>query len=103
MIRGTTPTHTFNIDDEGFDTSMLVKVNVLYGQDDELLFRKKHSDCTITDKTISTKLTREESLMFSHDKCAQIQLVAESVDGEYYESAIMTFSVGKLLDDGVLE
>lgn len=103
MIRGTTPTHTFDIGDESFDTSTLVKVNILYGQDDELLFRKKHAACTIDGRTISTKLTRQESLLFSHEKLAQVQIVAEDVSGETFETDVMTFAVGKLLDDGVLE
>lgn len=103
MIRGTTPPHTFVIKNEDFDTSTIVKVNVLYSQDYHLLFRKKHEDCVVSDNTISTKLTREESLMFVHNKPAQIQLVYETSDGDVQATDIMTCVIGRLLDDGELE
>lgn len=103
MIRGTTPTHYFDIKDDGLDASVIAKVNVLYGQDDKLLFKKKTTECTVTDKTISTKLTREQSLMFDYKKPAQIQLIAETPTGDILETIVMTVGVDKLLDDGVIE
>lgn len=103
MIRGTTPTHTFTIKNDEIDTSVLAKINVLYGQDDKMLFKKKTADCKLDGKTIATKLTREESLMFNDKKPAQIQLVGETKNGDYIETIVMVIGVDKLLDDGVLE
>lgn len=103
MIRGTTPTHYFDIKDEGVDKSVISKVNVLYGQDDKLLFKKKTSDCVVEDKTITTKLTRDESLMFDHTKPAQVQLLVETLGGETLETIVEEIGVDKLLDDGVVE
>ena len=100
MIRGTTPTHYFVAPCE---VEQISKVNVLYGQDDVLLFKKKTSDCTIDGSNISVKLTRDETLKFNHKKPAQVQAVVELVNGNVIESLIETIGVDKLLDDGVIE
>lgn len=100
MIRGTTPTHYFTAP---CDTSTIAKVNVLYAQDDTLLFKKVTADCKIDGQTISTKLTREESLMFNHKKAAQVQAVIETTGGDVIESIVETIGVDKLLYDGVIE
>lgn len=103
MIRGTTPTHYFPIENDELDTSTLVKINVLYGQDDKLLFKKKTADCRVENNTIITKLTREETLKFDHKKPAQVQVIAETENKDVIETLVMTVGVDKLLDDGVLE
>ena len=100
MIRGTTPTHYF---DSPCDVSLIDKVNILYGQNDKLLFKKKTDDCQIDGQTISTKLTREETLLFDHKKAVQIQAVIKTVGGDFIESLIITVGVDKLLDDGGIE
>lgn len=100
MIRGTTPTHYFTPPCKGEN---IAKVNILYAQDDKLLFKKKTADCTIEDSRVSVKLTREESLMFNHKKPAQVQAVIEQINGDVIESIVETIGVDKLLDDGVIE
>ena len=100
MIRGTTPTHYFTAP---CDPSTIDKINVLYGQDDELLFKKVTADCKIDGTTISTKLTREESLLFNHKKAAQVQAVILTTGGDVLESLVKNIGVSKLLDDGVIE
>ena len=103
MIRGTTPTHYFDIKNNEINTSMLGKINVLYGQNDKLLFKKKTEDCKLENNTIITKLTREESLKFDHKQPAQVQIVVETKNGDIIETVVMTIGVDKLLDDGELE
>ena len=102
MIRGTTPTHYW---DSPVDVNVISKVNVLYAQDDKLLFKKKTPDCDIDKDTgvISTRLTREESLMFNHKSAAQVQAIIETAGGDVIESLVLTIGVDKLLDDGVIE
>lgn len=100
MIRGTTPTHYFEVP---LDGESIDKVNILYGQDDKLLFKKKTSDCIIDGSKISTKLTREETLLFDHKKPAQVQSVGVLRNGDVFESVIKTFGVDQLLDDGEIE
>lgn len=100
MIRGTTPTHWFTAP---CDPATIAKVNVLYAQDDQLILRKVTADCKIDGSKISTKLTREESLLFNHKKAAQLQAIIETTGGDVIESIVETIGVDKLLDDGVIE
>ncbi len=100
MIRGTTPTHWFTAP---CDPATIAKVNVLYAQDDVLILKKVTADCKIDGDQISTKLTREESLLFNHKKPAQVQAVIETTGGDVIESVAKNFGVDKLLDDGVIE
>lgn len=100
MIRGTTPTHYFTAP---CDSEYISKVNILYGQDDVLLFKKKTSDCTIEGSTITVKLNREDTLKFNHKKPAQVQVVIKTTHNDVLESLIETVGVDKLLDDGVIE
>lgn len=103
MIRGATYDQWFNIKTDGVDASVIAKVNVIYGQDDKQLFRKKTADCYVDGKTISTKLTREETLLFDHEKPAQIQVLIETPTGDVLETTVKEVGVDKLLDDGVIE
>ena len=100
MIRGTTPTCSFNVPCNGEN---IHKVNILFGQDDRLLFKKVTSDCTIDGSQVTAKLTREDTLRFNHKKPLQIQIVVEQTNGDVLESLIETIGVDKLLDDGVIE
>ena len=100
MIRGTTPTHYF---DTPCDVSLISKINILYAQDDNLLFKKVMGDCKFEGKTIVTELTREETLKFDHHKPAQVQAVIETITGKVIESLVETIGVDQLLDDGVIE
>ena len=103
MIRGATYNQWFNIKNEGVDASVIAKVNVLYGKDDKQLFRKKNADCTVEGNTIHTKLTRDETLMFDHNKPAQIQVIVETSTGDILETTVREVGIDKLLDDGVIE
>lgn len=100
MIRGTTPTHYFTApcSDENIE-----KVNVLYAQDDKLLFKKITEDCKIDGSIITVQLTREETLKFNHKKPAQVQAVILTTSGDIIESLVEVIGVDKLLDDGVIE
>lgn len=99
MIRGTTPKHTFTIP---FDTSELDDVRVIYGQDDDVLFKKETADCSLAGNTISVTLTQEETLKFDASKLAQIQLRVQKKNGEVLSTDVMVSYVGKCLDTEVL-
>lgn len=71
MIRGTTPTHTFEIP---FNTSMIASVRVVYAQDDAVIVTKCTEDCIFDGNTINVTLTQEDTLKFDCKKCVQIQL-----------------------------
>lgn len=99
MIRGTTPTHTFNLP---FDTSLIDKVRVLYAQNDAVILVKNESDCVANDDTITLKLTQEETFLFDRKLPVEIQVRILCNDGTVLTSVPYKVGVLKCLQDEVL-
>lgn len=99
MIRGTTPTHTFNIP---FDTSVIKEVRIIYAQDDIELFTKSTEDCELKDTNIIVTLTQQDTFKFDHKKCVQIQIRILTVYGEVLSSVIDKIGVSQCLSEEVL-
>lgn len=99
MIRGTTPTHTFNIP---FDTNLLSEVRVIYAQSDKVLFTKNNDDCTMNGNSISVTLTQHDTFKFDASKEVQIQLRVLTAAGEVLSSGVEIVGIAKCLDDEVL-
>ena len=97
MIRGSTPTHTFNLK---LDADLIHKVRVLYAQNDVCVLKKEDSDCIKNGQTIVVKLTQEDTLLFKEGK-VEIQLRVLTSTGESIPSKIHTVAVSKLLEDEV--
>lgn len=100
MIRGTTPTHVFNIP---FDTSEIKTVKIIYSQEDEKIIEKKTADCELTGKTITTTLTQEETLKLDCKKRVQIQLRILTKSGASMSTFVKILPVEKCLDNEVLK
>ncbi len=100
MIRGTTPTHKFNIP---FDTSDVAKVKVIYAQDDEILIVKGTDECVLEGNTITVTLSQQETFEFEYGKSLQIQLRILTNSGQSLVSVIETVGVSKCLDNEVME
>ena len=99
MIRGTTPTHTFNIP---FDTSMVKEVKILYAQDDVKLLEKKNGDCTLAGQSISVTLSQEDTFLFDSKKPVEIQIRVLTLGGDALASIPEKVGVSKCLDSEVL-
>lgn len=99
MIRGTTPTHIFQIP---FNADTLKEVRISYAQCDEVIVEKRTEDCTFDADTITVKLTQDETLKFSHGKTADIQLRVKLLDGNVLATRTMRVDVGEILNDEVL-
>jgi hypothetical protein len=99
MIRGTTPTHTFNIP---FDTSLVDEVKITYAQEDEIILTKGTTDCTLENNAIKVTLSQEDTFKFDHAKAVQIQIRILTVGGEALASVIEKVGVSKCLDNEVL-
>lgn len=99
MIRGTTPTHIFNIP---FDTSLVDEIKITYAQEDEIILIKGTTDCTLENSTISVTLSQEDTFKFDHTKAVQIQVRILTVNGEAFASIVEKVGVSKCLDDEVL-
>ena len=99
MIRGTTPTHTFNVP---IDTSTIKEVRILYAQDDALVLVKETKDCELGDGIVKTTLSQDDTFMFDCKKCVEVQIRVLTEGGEALASVPVKVSVSKCLHDEVL-
>ena len=100
MIRGTTPTHNFDIP---FDTSMVKEVKVIYAQNDVVILEKRTEDCQLNGNTISVTLTQEDTFKFDCKKHVEIQVRILANNGEVFSSIPHKVGVAKCLDKEVLK
>lgn len=97
MIRGTTPTHTFEIP---VSTDSIDKLEILYAQRDEPLFIKKKEDCELSGKSIQVTLSQEDTLKFNCSYMwVQIQLRIKTLDGNVSVSDLIVEDLEKCLFD----
>ena len=97
MIRGSTPTHTFNCK---IAPDLIHKVRVLYSQNDVLALKKEDEDCIKDGQKVIVKLTQEDTLSFKEGK-VEIQLRILTPTGDSIPSNIHVVNVSKLLEDEV--
>ena len=100
MRRGTTPTHTFTLP---FPVDTVANALIVYVQGDREVLRKTVSQCHMDGSTLSVTLTQEETLKFSCDKRAQIQVRVLTHNGDALASNILAVDVAKCLSQEVLE
>lgn len=99
MIRGTTPTLQFKLP---FETSLLSAVYITFAQNEKAVIEKELHDCTAEGRTLTLRLTQEDTLKLVHSANVAIQLRAKTNAGEALASNIITTSVYKILKDGVI-
>lgn len=99
VMRGTTPTHIFNIP---FEVSLIADLRICYAQDGKELFCKCKDDCTLDGSTISVTLTEEDTFKFECTKQLQVQVRVLALGGEVANSDIITLAVGQCLNKEVL-
>ena len=99
MIRGTTPTHTFDLP---VSPAEFKNIRIVYAQDNVIILKKELKHCNVTDNTITLTLTQEETLKFSHKKPVRIQIKALTTDDEVVATPIHIVAVGECLDDEVI-
>lgn len=99
MIRGTTPTHIFEIP---IDSSLLKQVQITYAQGGINLLVKTIEDCVLDGNSISVTLSQEETLMFSHKKDVEVQIRVLTKDGTAMATTVRQVDVGRVLNEEVL-
>lgn len=99
MIRGTTPTHIFEIP---FDSSLLKRVQITYTQAGQNLVVKNIEDCVLDGCSITVKLTQEETFKFSHKKNVEVQIRVLTNDDTAMATTIREVPIGRVLNDEVL-
>jgi hypothetical protein len=100
VIRGTTPTHTFQIP---FNTNLLKEIRISYAQRDAVVVEKTTEDCKLDGMNITVKLTQEETLRFSENVVAALQLRVLLNDGNVLATPVLRLDVGELLQDEVIQ
>lgn len=101
MIRGTTPTHTFNLP---FGVEFIKAGKVIYSQDGAVVLTKEISECALDGQAITIKLTQEETFKFDCNKgyvFIQIRLLTTGEDA--LASGLIRVEVEKCLDSEVLK
>lgn len=98
MRRGTTPTITINSDLDLRDVAVLY---LTFKQGTTTVLEKTLDDVTVTETTISFKMTQSEALSFNASRRSfQCQIRGRFPDGTTVASNIMSGSVSDLLKDG---
>lgn len=100
MIRGTTPTITFNLP---FAVSLIDKIWVTFSQFNAEVFTIENVGLEMKDLTISVKLTQEQTLLLNHNFNVDIQLRILTKNSEAMASNIIKTDIGRILKEGVIE
>ena len=99
MIRGTTPTHRFELP---FSVENVSDALIVYSQNGEEVLRKTVRHCHMVDKTLSVDLTQEETFRFRCDRKVRVQVRVLTNDGRAMASNVLNIDVGECLSDDVL-
>ena len=99
MMRGTTPTLEFTVP---FNTNILAEAWVTLSQNREVILNKELEDCACSERTLSVKLTQEETLRLNCDCKTEIQVRVRTIEGEAMASEIITVNTDRILKDGVI-
>ena len=100
MIRGTTPTHKFNLP---FDSSNISAARVIYTQRGREILRKETKDFTMDGNAIRVELKQEDTLLFDCDYSVKLQLRVLTNDGKTLATQPIIVSIEECLDNEVLK
>ncbi|MBR5823713.1 MAG: hypothetical protein IKY67_06190 [Paludibacteraceae bacterium] len=99
MIRGTTPSLTFNLP---FDVSNIKTVWVTFSQKHFEVLSLETEQLQLKGQTISVKLTQDQTLSLKQDEDVEIQLRILTNNGDALASNIMRTSADRILREGVI-
>lgn len=100
MIRGTTPTHTFNLP---IATKTIKATRITYKQKDSIVLEKTEKDVIMQGTAIKVTLTQEETLAFGENTPVQLQVKVLTYDGAVLVSKIKMIPVTEILNEEVLK
>lgn len=99
MIRGTTPTHIFTLP---IEAELIKCAQVIYTQDGGAKLTKDINDCALDGKTLTVRLSQEDTLFFACDRCVRIQVRVLTQAGDALASHVMRVRCEECLSDEVL-
>lgn len=97
--RGSTPINVFKVNVDLTDATVFVT----YSQSGNVIIEKTGEDLIITEDTITTNLTQEDTLKLDSSYLVEMQIRYVKSNGTADCSNIVTASVGKILKDGIIE
>lgn len=100
MIRGTTPTHIFAVDQ--INTSQIRELRITYQQMGRTLLEKTKKDVKMDEHSIEFTLTQEETFKFRAGYDISIQVKVLLLDGSVLASPIASVGIEKILNTEVL-
>lgn len=99
MIRGSTPTHIFELP---IDTSLIKQLRITYVQQQKIVLEKKEQDVTMSGRFIKSRLSQEETLTFDEHIPVKIQLKILTTGGDVLPSQIFVVSADQVLNEEIL-
>ena len=106
MEIGTTPTHTFNIPKDIYDKIAEVKITYTQSGNAKPILEKYLSEgqCELKDGKIVTRLSQDDTFSFDPNKSfVNIQIRVLTAGNDCFKSKVMTETIGRCLDNEVLE
>ena len=100
MIRGTTPTHTFQLP---FGTETIKTIQIAYAQNGNEKLTKGNADCTFEGNVVTCKLTQEDTFKFAHGECVEVQVRVLTLGNDALASRVMRVHCNECLSDEVLK
>lgn len=99
IVRGTTPTHIFEVDR---DLSFASVMFITYRQNGRNVVEKSLSDILVESDKLTVELTQEDTLQFkgNDNDIVEIQIRVGFDDGSRIASDIITTTVGRILKEG---
>ena len=99
MRIGTTPTHRFELP---FSADLIADVEITYKQSGKEILKKHKEDCTIDGKAVSTRLSQDDTFLFSDVMNVEIQIRVLTTGDDVVASPVYVVSAEKCLSDEVL-
>ena len=100
FIRGTTPTHTFELP---IALDFVRYLTITYKQDGEVLVKRRLEDCDVHENIVAVTLDQQESLSFLPDEIAEVQLKLLTKGGRVVASPTYRIAVEDALDTEVFD
>ena len=99
MIRGTTPTHTFDLP---ISKGNIKDIRITYVQNDEKIIEKKITDVILSEKKVAITLTQDESLKFKARRTAFVQIRILTDENKVFTSNSEGFFVYDTFNEEIL-
>ena len=99
MIRGTTPTHIFNLP---IQAKTIKTLRITYVQNDAIVLEKTEKDVKMSTNNIRLKLSQEDTLKFNASGHVHLQLKMLTYDGAVLANQPKVIPIDEIYNEEVL-